>query len=572
MAIFNSYVKLPEGSPLICPHSYLPRYQGTNMNGKSIIKWYPLVNKQFANWKMAFWKSWIYPFKMVLWNFTSQISRCMRYGWIRLVIQSWKPHQTLQHPIYFCTPNIWDCQLSGAINPWYQAIHDTSNSSLLHCKDHTHSWSTGRCIQLLQSGQNHEILAIAIIQGGIHHCLGKRFTKCVKVIKTARRQVLHRLPHTPNASPGTRRGCPTSLTALRGTGCALSGDPTRSAGLREKRRSPAGRRATPNRQGTRWTNFRPQVAAVANPPSRHVPTGSRNSAVALRDSAPANVLRPAGHARDLWRDRARPLGSSQPSRYGGAQLPRWHLAWRSGFSAHRTRSGWSEGHEGHPAPAQTPGGWAIHIKDHPIEIRNGNQQPVPTCPNQSLYLLLESLISNSVPLTGLIASSGSCKTRKGSSSSDLAMAVSLTCETPQTMVNSPFQMRNLGDFSACESPNREKTMKKQTNFWTNFPPRHILPGRDWIIPTSAAAVAALMGRWWKPKAPAVCPRRSALKSWMSSSSEKTSMDGFLKGNVGDIYRELKICLAIDADDFWGLFPNYLRIIRYHYPQFLEDTL
>jgi len=125
------------------------------------------------------------------------------------------------------------------------------NSSLLHCKDHTHSWSTGRCIQLLQSGQNHEILAIviAIIQGGIHHCLGKS-NKCVKVIKTARRQVLHRLPHTPNASPGTQRGCPTSLAALRGTGCALSGDPKRSARPRGKRRSPAGRRATPNRQGT----------------------------------------------------------------------------------------------------------------------------------------------------------------------------------------------------------------------------------------------------------------------------------------------------------------------------------
>lgn len=47
------------------------------------------------------------------------------------------------------------------------------------------------------------------------------------------------------------------------------------------------------------------------------------------------------------------------------------------------------------------------------------------------------------------------------------------------------------------------------------------------------------------------------------------MDGFLKGNVGDIYRELKICLAIDAGDFWGLFPNYLRIIRYHYPQWMD---
>ena len=49
-----------------------------------------------------------------------------------------------------------------------------------------------------------------------------------------------------------------------------------------------------------------------------------------------------------------------------------------------------------------------------------------------------------------------------------------------------------------------------------------------------------------------------------------NLDGWLfKGNVGDIYRDLKICLAIDMDDFWGLFPNYLRIIRYHYPQWMD---
>ena len=99
----------------ICPGTKVPIWMGNpllNVSGKETVCELEngdldIVDLPVQNGGVKFHKSNIKTYEI----------------WIRLVIQSWTPHQTLQHPTYFCPPKTWDCQLSGAINPWVsQAI------------------------------------------------------------------------------------------------------------------------------------------------------------------------------------------------------------------------------------------------------------------------------------------------------------------------------------------------------------------------------------------------------------------------------------------------------------------